>query len=60
MLLELERRFLAELKSDWLDDVWIEDRSEGTCEWILDLQEFDSWLRPSGQSLYSGFEGLLE
>ncbi len=45
---ELERRFLADLKSDWLDDVWIEDHSEGTCEWILDSQEFDSWLRPSG------------
>ena len=44
----MERRFLADLKSDWLDDVWIEDHSEGTCEWILDSQEFDSWLRQSG------------
>ena len=48
MLIELERRFLADLKPDWLADVWIEDPSEGTCEWILDLQEFSSWLRPSG------------
>ena len=48
MLTELERRFLADLKSDWLDDVSIEDHTEGTCEWILDSQEIDSWLRPSG------------
>ena len=48
MLIELERRFMADLKPDWLDDVWIEDHSEGTCEWILDLQEFSIWLRPSG------------
>ena len=48
MRIELDRRFLVELKPDWLHDVWIDDHSEGTCEWILDLQEFDSWLRPSG------------
>ena len=48
MLIEMERRFLADLKPDWLDDMWIEDHSVGPCEWILDLQEFSSWLRPSG------------
>ena len=48
ILTELERRFLADLKSDWLDDVWIENHSEGTCEWILDSQEFHNWLRMSG------------
>ena len=47
MRTELERRFLADLKSDWLDDVWIIDHSEGTCEWILHSQELDSWLRAS-------------
>ena len=47
MVTELERRFLADLKSDWLDDMWIEDYSEGTCEWSLYSREFDDWLRLS-------------
>ena len=50
--IELERRFLADLKSDWLDDALIEDNSEGTCEWILRSQEFDNWLTNSEPILW--------
>ena len=45
---EPERRFLAELKPDWLNDVLIENNSEGTREWILHSREFNDWLNPSG------------
>ncbi|KAK0512397.1 hypothetical protein JMJ35_005525 [Cladonia borealis] len=51
-LVELERRFLADLKSDWLDDVLIEDNSEGTCEWILHSREFDQWMTNSEPILW--------
>ena len=52
MVTELERRFLADLKSDWLEDVSIEDNSEGTCEWILHSREFDNWMSNLGPILW--------
>ena len=52
MFTELERRFLADMKSDWLDDALIEGNSEGTCEWISRSQEFDDWLADSEPILW--------
>ena len=45
---ELERRFLADLKPDGLNDMLIRNNSEGTCEWILHSREFHDWLNLSG------------
>ncbi len=42
--IEYERRFLSNLRSDWLDEVMIGDNSPGTCEWVLDSQPFKTWL----------------
>lgn len=42
--IEYERRFLSNLRSDWLDEVMIGDNSPGTCEWVLDSRPFKAWL----------------
>ena len=49
---EHERRFLSNLRSDWLDDVMIEDNSPGTCEWVLYSQIFQAWLSGSQRVLW--------
>jgi len=41
---EQERRFLTNLRSDWLDEVTIVTNTPGTCEWVLDSQQFQTWL----------------
>ena len=45
---ELERRFLADLEPEGLNDILIGRNSEGTCEWILHSREFHDWLNLSG------------
>ncbi len=47
MVTELQRRFLADLKPHSLNDVLIENNSEGTCDWILHSREFNNWLNLS-------------
>lgn len=49
---EHERRFLSDLRSDWLDDAMIEDNSPGTCEWVLYSQVFQAWLSGSERVLW--------
>ena len=51
-MIERERRFLSNLRLDWLDDVMIEDNSPGTCEWILSSSEFEEWLSGSHNILW--------
>ena len=51
-IIERERRFLSNLRSDWLDDAMIEDNSPGTCEWILSSQVFQAWLSGSEKVLW--------
>lgn len=51
-ILERERQFLSSLRSDWLDDVMIEDNSPGTCEWVLFSQVFQTWLSGSEKTLW--------
>ena len=41
---ERERQFMSSLRSDWLDDVMIEENSPGTCGWVLFSQVFRTWL----------------
>lgn len=45
---ELERRFLADLEPEGLNNMLIGSNSEGTCEWILHSREFHDWLNLSG------------
>ena len=45
---ELERRFLADLKPEGLNDMLIRSNSEGTCEWILHSPQIHDWLNPWG------------
>ena len=51
-ILERERRFLANLRSDCLDDVMIENNSPGTCEWVLNSREFQAWLSGSHNTFW--------
>lgn len=51
-VIEHERRFLSNIRSDWLDDVMIEDNSPGTCEWVLYSQAFQAWLSGSERVLW--------
>ena len=49
---ERERRFLSKLRSDWLDEVMIDDNSPGTCEWVLYSGVFQAWLSGSEKVLW--------
>lgn len=51
-IIERERRFLSNLRSDWLDDAMIEDNSPGTCEWVLFSEVFQAWLSGSEKVLW--------
>ena len=45
---ESERRFLANLKPEGLNDMLIRSNSEGSWEWIIHSREFHDWLNLSG------------